>query len=47
MLNLGVEGMMLIGAVMGFWASQHAPGSARVALLLAVLTAAFAALASR
>ena len=25
-LNLGVEGMMLIGAVMGFWAMQRGPG---------------------
>jgi len=41
-LNLGVEGMMLVGAVMGFWASQRAPGPADLVLLLAVLTAAFA-----
>ena len=44
-MNLGVEGMMLVGAVMGFWASQRAPGPTAVALLLAVLTAAFAGLA--
>jgi len=25
-LNLGVEGMMLVGAVMGFWAVQHVGG---------------------
>ena len=25
-LNLGVEGMMLVGAAMGFWAMQRAPG---------------------
>ena len=25
-LKLGVEGMMLVGAVMGFWAMQRAPG---------------------
>jgi ABC-type uncharacterized transport system permease subunit len=43
-LNLGVEGMMLVGAVMGFWASQRAPGPAGLVLLLAVLTAAFATL---
>src|SRR5436190_7449364 len=43
-LNLGVEGMMLVGAAMGFWAMQQAPGSTAVALTLAVLTAAFAAL---
>src|ERR1700755_82363 len=36
-LNLGVEGMMLVGAVMGFWAVQRT-GS----LLLAVLVAAIA-----
>ena len=42
-LNLGVEGMMLVGAVMGFWGMQHAPGPEAVALFLAVLTAAFAA----
>jgi general nucleoside transport system permease protein len=45
-LNLGVEGMMLLGAAMGFWAMQRAPGSTTVALTLAVLTAAFAALVS-
>jgi ABC-type uncharacterized transport system permease subunit len=43
-LNLGVEGMMLVGAVMGFWAAQRAPGPAALALLLAVATAAFAGL---
>lgn len=43
-INLGVEGMMLVGAVMGFWASQRAPGPNDVALLLAVLTAALAGL---
>jgi len=41
-LNLGVEGMMLVGAVMGFWGMQRAPGPEGVALTLAVLTAAFA-----
>jgi simple sugar transport system permease protein len=40
-LNLGVEGMMLVGAVMGFWAVQRAPGPAALVLVLAVLTAAF------
>jgi simple sugar transport system permease protein len=44
-LNLGVEGMMLVGAVMGFWASQRAPGPSWLALLLAVLTAGLAGLA--
>ncbi len=41
-LNLGVEGMMLVGAVMGFWAVQRAPGPGSLVLVLAVLTAAFA-----
>src|SRR5712691_12527650 len=41
-LNLGVEGMMLVGAVMGFWAVQRAPGPESLVLVLAVLTAAFA-----
>ena len=27
-LNLGVEGMMLVGAVMGFWAVQRVGGPA-------------------
>ena len=36
-LNLGVEGMMLVGAVMGFWAVQQGLSPA-----LAVLVAAFA-----
>ena len=43
-LNLGVEGMMLVGATMGFWGMQRAPGPTSVVLLLAVLTAAFAGL---
>ena len=43
-LNLGVEGMMLVGAVMGFWGMQQAPGPEWLVLLLAVLTAAFAGL---
>ena len=43
-LNLGVEGMMLVGAVMGFWAMQRAPGPTGLVLLLAALTAAFAGL---
>jgi general nucleoside transport system permease protein len=43
-INLGVEGMMLVGAVMGFWASQRAPGPDNLALTLAVLTAALAGL---
>jgi general nucleoside transport system permease protein len=44
-LNLGVEGMMLVGAAMGFWGMQRAPGPEWLVLLLAVLTAAFAGLA--
>src|SRR5438128_3050745 len=43
-LNLGVEGMMLVGAVMGFWASQRGPGPTALVLILAVATAAFAGL---
>jgi simple sugar transport system permease protein len=43
-LNLGVEGMMLVGAVMGFWALQRSPGPSWLVLLLAVLAAAFAGL---
>jgi simple sugar transport system permease protein len=41
-LNLGVEGMMLVGAVMGFWAVQRLPGSGPTALALAVGVAALA-----
>jgi len=41
-LNLGVEGMMLVGAVMGFWAVQKIGGPGRTALFLAVLVAALA-----
>jgi len=44
-LNLGVEGMMLVGAVMGFWASQRCPGPTALVLFLAVVTAAFSGLA--
>ncbi|HET9060511.1 MAG TPA: ABC transporter permease [Acidimicrobiales bacterium] len=41
-LNLGVEGMMLVGAVMGFWTVErvHVPGG--LALALAMLVAALA-----
>ena len=45
-LNLGVEGMMLVGAVMGFLSVQHLGGSAGVALPIAVLIAALAGAAS-
>ena len=41
-LNLGVEGMMLFGAAVGYWVSQRAPGSEASALLLAVGGAALA-----
>jgi simple sugar transport system permease protein len=40
-LNLGVEGMMLVGAVMGFWTVQKVSGNTALALVLAVLVAAF------
>jgi simple sugar transport system permease protein len=35
-LNLGVEGMMLMGAVMGFWTVQHVGGSGSLVLALAI-----------
>jgi general nucleoside transport system permease protein len=41
-LNLGVEGMMLVGAVMGFWAVQRIGGPGGVVLPLAVGVAALA-----
>jgi len=41
-LNLGVEGMMLVGAVMGFWAVQRIGGPGGLVLLLAVGVAAVA-----
>jgi simple sugar transport system permease protein len=41
-LNLGVEGMMLVGAVMGFWAVQRIGGPTGVVLPLAVGVAALA-----
>ena len=40
-LNLGVEGMMLVGAVMGFWAVQrfhrHLEPLARAGILVAAI----------
>jgi ABC-type uncharacterized transport system permease subunit len=42
-LNLGVEGMMLMGAVTAAWVSIHAPGPGGVVLALAVLAAMAAA----
>ncbi len=50
MLNLGVEGMMLVGAVMGFWAVQRVHATTAVAaccaaiLVAAVAGAAMAAI---
>jgi simple sugar transport system permease protein len=41
-LNLGVEGMMLVGAVMGFWAVQRVHASTALALAAAVGVAALA-----
>jgi len=41
-LNLGVEGMMLVGAVMGFWAVQRVHGGSTVALVAAIGVAALA-----
>ena len=41
-LNLGVEGMMLFGAAVGFWVSQNVHGNDASALPLAVGAAAFA-----
>ena len=45
-LNLGVEGMMLVGAVIGFLAVQRLGGSAGVALPAAVAIAALAGAAT-
>ncbi len=39
-LNLGVEGMMLMGAVLGFWAVQHMPGGSAAALVAGIAVAA-------
>ncbi len=41
-LNLGVEGMMLVGAVMGFWAVQRIDVAGELVLPVAVLVAALA-----
>jgi simple sugar transport system permease protein len=41
-LNLGVEGMMLVGAVMGFWTVQRVHGSSALVLTAAILVAALA-----
>ena len=45
-LNLGVEGMMLLGAVMGFLSVQELGGSAGVALPIAIAIAALAGAAA-
>src|SRR6266852_3971519 len=45
-LNLGVEGMMLVGAVSAFWTVQHLHGPDWVVLSAAVLVAALAATAT-
>jgi general nucleoside transport system permease protein len=41
-LNLGVEGMMLVGAVMGFWTVQRVHATTGLTLALAMLIAALA-----
>ena len=41
-LNLGVEGMMLIGAVMGFWTVQRVGGRGPAVLALAIVVAVVA-----
>ena len=41
-LNLGVEGMMLVGAVMGFWAVQRLPGTSALVLAAGLGVAALA-----
>jgi simple sugar transport system permease protein len=41
-LNLGVEGMMLFGAAVGFWVTQRVGGSAAPVLFLAVAASALA-----
>src|SRR5712672_3124312 len=45
-LNLGVEGMMLVGAVTGFWTVERFPGPAPLVLLAAVVVAALAGTAT-
>ena len=41
-LNLGVEGMMLVGAVMGFWTVERVHATTAFTLVLALLIAALA-----
>ncbi len=38
-LNLGIEGMMLMGAVSGFWVSQHVGGPTVTAIVASLLAA--------
>ena len=45
-LNLGLEGMMLMGAVMGFWTVQYVDGPGWLVLTGAVLVAALAGAAT-
>ncbi|MGH3001175.1 MAG: ABC transporter permease [Gaiellaceae bacterium] len=40
-LNLGVEGMMLVGAVMGFWTIERVHAGTAATLVIALLVAAF------
>jgi len=42
-LNLGVEGMMLVGGVTGAWASQHVPGTSWFVVLASIVIGACAA----
>ena len=44
-LNLGVEGMMLVGAVMGFWTVQRLHADTALSLVAAVAVAALAGMA--
>jgi general nucleoside transport system permease protein len=43
-LNLGVEGMMLVGAVMGFWTVERLHAGSGIVLIAAIAVAAFAGL---
>jgi simple sugar transport system permease protein len=44
-LNLGVEGMMLVGAVSGFWTVERLSGPVPLVLLAAIVVAALAGMA--
>jgi general nucleoside transport system permease protein len=44
-LNLGVEGMMLVGAVTGFWTVERLSGPVALVLLAAIVVAALAGMA--